>query len=176
MDQKQKQELKASKRADKLLAEQQQVEREKQDYQQRITANIALKKQFTQDLTAIAQESGILALAEEAADTRGGRLVQEVSYFVDYGTAACCVPANVVDTRSGKLRAGYLALRITWEENGQMNEVEIQLAPNGQITFHNSLLPVFAFIWRRNPQILQTMLGSALEHPRTATSPAGADV
>lgn len=170
MDQKQKERLrvllKARKRADKVLAQRREVERKKQDRDKRLEANQELMKQYTQELTALAQESGILSMAEQAALRCGGSLAQEVSCYIYYGISGSSFQNALGAAHPGELRASHLALRITWEEVGVSNEAEIWVHKKGQITFHNSFLPIFPFIWRRNPRLLQKMLASAMKHPR----------
>jgi hypothetical protein len=72
----------------------------------------------------------------------------------------------------GELRAAYLALKFSWEEAGALNEVEIRVHKQGQITFQHCLLPIFRFVWRRKPEWLQIMFTRALEHPRRMLAPA----
>lgn len=175
MDKKQKKQLrfylKARRRADKVLAKRRELEREKQVHEMRKETNQELKTRYTLELTTIAQESGILPMAELAALQCGGMLLQEVSYYVYYGLATSSLQQTAEIAENGELRASYLALRITWGEPEPSNEVEIRVHKNGLITFHNSYLPLFRFVWRRNPQLLQKMLTSALEHPRQHTGP-----
>jgi hypothetical protein len=68
--------------------------------------------------------------------------------------------------REGKLRTAYLDLFLTWNSGNQTNEAEIRVHMNGLITFHNRMIPVFTFVWRNHPQVLQKMLDRALENPR----------
>lgn len=170
MDRKQKEQLrvllKARKRADKVLALRQEAVLKKQNHDKRLKASQELKKQYTQELTALAQESGILALAEQAALQRGGSLAKEVSYYLNYGLSGSSFPNPLGIAGQGELRAAHLALRIRWEADGACYEAEIRVHKNGMVTFHNSRLPVFPFIWRRRAQLLQKMLDSALKHPR----------
>lgn len=169
MDKKQKERLrfllKARKRADKVLAERREAVRKKQEHDQLLEANQALMKQYTLELTNLAQDSGILSMAEQAALLRGGSMVQQVSYYVDYGLNSSRLVQTYAVAEHGDLRASHLALRITWEETGTMNEVEVRVHKKGQITFHNFFLPIFPFIWRGHPQVLQKLLASALDHP-----------
>lgn len=175
MDPKQKKRLdillKARKRAEKVLAERREAEQKKRDHQMRKEANQELMKRYTMELNAIAQESGILALAEQAAQERGGHLAQQVSYYVDYGPSTSILHLSLVTEVQGELRASYLSLRIIWGQPEALQEVEVRVYPNGQITYHNCILPVFPFLWRRYPQLLPKMLKRALEHPRPAPSP-----
>src|SRR5512133_2454100 len=148
MDQKQKERLrillKARKRADKVLAGRREAERKRLEHNQRKQANQVLMQQYTSELTALAQESGILAVAEQAAHLCGGALAQEVSYYIDYGLSSTNLHQAILDAAQGELRASHLALRITWGESGALKEVEIQVHKNGLITFHNSPLPIFS--------------------------------
>lgn len=170
MDRKQKEQLrillKARKRADKVLAGRREVARKKLEHDQRKQANQALMEQYTRELTALAQQSGILSLAEQAAHLRGGNLAQEVSYYIDYGLSSNHLHQALMDENQGNLCASHLALRITWGEAGALKEVEIRVHKNGLITFHYSPLPIFPIIWRHYPQVLEKMLASALNHPR----------
>jgi hypothetical protein len=170
MDRRQKERLrfllKARKRADKVLAERREVVLKKQERKQRLEANQELMKQYTQELTVLAQESGILTLAEQAAARCGGSLAQEVSYFVYYGLSSSSFQNALGVADQGELRASHLALRINWQRDSVLNEAEILVHKNGQITFHNCLLPIFPFVWRSYPHLLETMLASAMNHPR----------
>lgn len=169
MDRKQKERLrfllKARRRANKVLAARREAALKKQDHDQRLKANQELKKQYTQDLSTLAQESGILALAEQAALQRGGSLAQEVSYYVYYGLSSSSFQNPLGITNRGELRASHLALKITWPEAGVLNEVEVRVHKNGMITFHNFLLPIFPFLWRRFPRIMQILLNRAQAYP-----------
>ncbi len=175
MDKKQKEQLrillKARRRANKVLAKRHELEREKQVYQARKETNEELKNRYILELTTIAQESGILPMAELAALQCGGLLTQDVSYYIYYGLATSSLQQTAEIAEHGELRATYLALRITWGEPECMNEVEIRVHKNGLVTFHNSYLPLFRVVWQRYPQLLQKMLTSALEHPRQRTAP-----
>jgi len=138
-----------------------------QEDQARKDAVQAVKDRYTHELTGLAQESGLLALAGQMAFERGGSLAQEVSYYVDYGHSPSCVPPNLVSGVPGNLCASHLVLRITWEPQDALLEAEVYIHKNGQVTFHNNPVPVFAFIWRRAPGLLPNMLKSAVEHPRS---------
>lgn len=176
MDRKQKERLrfylKARKRADKVLAKRREAERKKLESCQRKEANQELIKQYTQDLNALAQESGILAMVEKAAAVRKGSLSQEVCCYVDYGLNSSSLEQAIMDSNRGKLRASHLALTITWESTGGLNEAEVRVHKNGQITFHHNPLPIFPFLWRKYPHLLQRMIDGALHHPRPALLPA----
>jgi hypothetical protein len=175
MDRKQKERLrfylKARKRADKVLTSRREAQQQKLDHEQRLQSNQELRKQYAQELTALAQESGILSMAEQAALTRRGSLAQEVSYYVFYGLSSSSMQHATGVGTQGELRASHLALRITWEEAGMMKQVEIRVHKKGYITFHNSFLPILPFIWRVYPQVLQKMLASALSHPGSGAGP-----
>lgn len=175
MDKKQKQRLrfyrKARRRANKVLAKRHELEHEKQVHEMRKETSQELKNRYTLELTTIAQESGILPMAELAALQCGGLLTQDVNYYIYYGPATSSLQQTAEIAQHGELRASYMALRITWGESETVNEVEIRVHKNGLITFHNSYLPLFRFVWRRNHQLLQKMLTSALEHPRQRTAP-----
>ncbi|PKO16355.1 MAG: hypothetical protein CVU39_08300 [Chloroflexi bacterium HGW-Chloroflexi-10] len=171
MDRKQKEKLrfllKARKRADKVLAKRLEAEQKKRDIKTRKEANQELIKQFTEELTVLAQECGILALVRQAALDRGGNLAQQVSYYMDYGFSTSRLQQHVLELENqGVLRASYLTLRISWGQPDTLYVAEIRVYKNRQIRFHNFILPVFPFIWRRNPRLLQKMLTKALEHPR----------
>lgn len=176
MDRKQKEQLrfylKARKRADKVLAKQHETKQKKIDHDRRKEANQELLQAYTRDLNGLAQESGILSMAEQAARSRGGSLSQEVSCYVDYGLNSSCLQQAIMDSNQGKLCVSHLALQITWESAGILNEAEIRVHKNGQITFHHIPLPVFSFIWKRYPQLLQQMLDGSIKHPRPASLPA----
>lgn len=175
MNRKQKEELqlllKARRRADRVLAKRRQAEQEKLAHKMRREASQELMQKYTRELTALAQKSGILGLAETAALQLGASLTQEVSYHVYYGMATSSLQQTFEIAERGELRASYLALRILWGQPEALKEAEIRVYPKGRITFHNSLLPVFPFFWRHNPQILQKMLASALEHPHPPSAP-----
>lgn len=175
MDRKQKEELrfllKARKRADKVLAQQREDAQKKLDYKMRKEANHELMEQYTQELTALARESGILAMAEQAALALGGSLTKQVSYYIDYGFSTSSLQHILAIEDQGKLRASHLALRIIWGQTDALLEAEIRVHQNGQITYHNCILPVFPFFWRHYPQLLKKMFTSALEHPRPSSEP-----
>ncbi len=176
MDRKQKERLrfylKARKRADQVLEKQREIKRKKLDHEKRLETNHELMRQYTQELTALAQQSGILSMAEQAALQRGGSLAQEVSYYMDYGLNSSNLQHVTGIADQGVLRASHLALRITWEQDGESNEVEARVHKTGSITFHNFFLPVLPIIWRWKPQLLQMMLTRALQHPRAPSGPA----
>ncbi len=176
MDRKQKEKLrfllKARKRADKVLAKRREAERKKLEHDQRMQANQALVKEYTRQLTALAQDSGILSLAEQAALQRGGSLSQAVSCYIHYGLSSSSLQHATGVGSPGELRASHLALRIIWEESGASKEMEIRVHANGSITFHNSFLPVFPFVWRSSPQLLQKMFAYALNHPGSPAIPS----
>lgn len=176
MDQKKKEELrfllKARKRAEKVLAEQQKARQEKLDYEARKEANRKLMEQYADKLIALAQESGILTLAEQAALERGGRLLRQVGCYVDYGLSTSCLQQSMVAAEQpGELRAAYLSLRVIWGEPSALKEVEIRVHKRGQITFHYLPVPIFPFVWRRKPQLLHKMFENALAHPRPTAEP-----
>lgn len=175
MDRKQKEQLrfllKARKRADKVLAKRREAERIKQEHQNRLANNQELMKQYAQQLTDLARECGMLSMAEGAALQRGGSLAQDMSYYVDYGMSSSNLQHAIGVADKGVLCASHLALRITWEAGGALNEAEIRVHKNGSITFHNNILPVFPLIWRIYPAILQKMLASAMNHPHTPAAP-----
>lgn len=176
MDRKQKERLrfylKARKRADQVLEKQREIKRKKLDHEKRLETNHELMRQYAEELTALARQSGILSMAERAALQRGGSLVQEVSYYIDYGLNSSNLQHVTGVADKGVLRASHLALRITWEQDGEPNEVEVRVHKTGSITFHNFFLPVFPIIWRWKPRLLQTMFASALQHPRAPSVPA----
>jgi hypothetical protein len=195
MDRKQKEQLrfllKARRRADKVLAQRRDAEREKLERQTRQEADQARMKQAAEALTSLAQECGILALVEQAALARGGSLKKEVHYYTDYGFNSSHLHRAVMEPNLGELRVAYLALRITWDAGGTGSsagtscstgspcEAEVRVRRRGQITFHNNILPVFAFIWRRYPALLGRMLTSALAHPghpAPPEQPGGRDI
>ncbi len=175
MDRKQKERLlfyrKARKRAEKVLAKKHEAKQEQIDHDRRKQANQELLQRYTQELNALAQKSGILSMAEQAAFSCGGSLSQEISCYVDYGLSSSCLQQAFMDSNQGKLRASHLALTITWESTGGWKEAEIRVHKNGQITFHHIPLPVFSFIWKRYPQLLQQMLDGSIKHPRPASLP-----
>lgn len=175
MNRKQKDELrfllKARKRADKVLAKRREAEQKKLDYKMAKETNQELMERYSRELTALAQESGILAMAEQAAQDRNGNLVQQVSYYIYYGLSTNNLQRNVEISGRGELRAAYLALHIIWGQPDEMKEAEIRVHKNGQITFHTFVLPVFPFFWRRYPQLVRNMLTKALENPRPPSVP-----
>jgi len=170
MNQKQKDQLrtllKARKRAEKVLAARHEAEEKKQQYQQRKAANQELIRQYTQELDALAQESGILTLAEQAAAERGGMLEHKVSFYKDYGMASSRMQHYVTSPDHGELRVSHLAIRVIWGEPGALKEAEVRIHRKGLITFHNFVLPVLPLVWRRRPGLLLTLLNRALDHPR----------
>lgn len=170
MDDRQKKELqillKSRKRGNKILARQRELRREQTEHHLHLEKNLALMEQYTQKLTTIAGECGLLQMVEKAAQYCNGTLLQKVSYYVDYGLAASSLALTDDVTEAGELKASYLALRITWGEPESMKEVEIHVHLNGMVTFHNSWLPVFRFVWRHSPSILKNRLANALQHPR----------
>lgn len=178
MDRKQKEQLrfflKARKRAEKVLAERREAEQKKQDRKMRQEASQERMRQYSQDLILLAEESGLLAMAERAASERNGALKKQVSYYVDYGYSTNSLQKTVLPEEQGQLRASHLSLRITWGLPDALNEVEIRIHKSAQITFHNCILPLFPFIWRRNPQLLHRMFLRALEHPRQIAGPVKA--
>lgn len=175
MDRKQKEQLRvlleARKRADKVLADRRENERKKAALSAMKAANQERMKQYARALTAQAEVSGLLALAEQAARQRGGILKKEVGYYVDYGFNTSNLQRALVAVEQGhdqgELRASHLSLRIIWGEH----EAEARVHRGGRITFHNSLLPVFPILWRRFPKILEWMLERALGKPRRAKAP-----
>lgn len=175
MNRKQKEQLrfllKARKRADKVLAERREAKLKKLDHERRLEANQELKKQYTQDLTALAEESGVLAMARNAALQRGGDMTQQLSCYVDYGINSSRLVQTYAVAEHGELRPSHLAVRVTWEESGIVNEVEVRVHRKGQITFHNSFLPVFRFVWHRYPRLLHYLFDSALAHPTCSSLP-----
>lgn len=182
MDQKQKQELrfllKARKRAEKVLAEQEKARQEKLNYEARKEANRRLMEQYAQELTVLARQSGILDLAEQAALKREGRLIQQLGCYVDYGLSTSCMQRALVAAEEGnqaELRAAYLSLRIVWGQPEALKEAEIRVHRGKYITFHHLPLPIFPFIWRLNPQLLPYMLEAALAHPRPCLDRAKKD-
>ncbi len=171
MDRKQKEQLrfylKARKRADKVLEARREALQKKQDHARRSEANQALLTRYTEELTALAEACGILRLARQAAEARGGSLRQEVSYYMDYGMANSNFQRAFTED-TGQLRASHLALRISWMEGDGLKTAEIRVYANGQVRFHNSWLPVLPVMWRWRPKLLHAMLDSALIHPQTA--------
>jgi len=176
MDRRQKEELrfllKARKRAEKVLAARREAEQKKLEYKLRKDANQELMKQYREELTSLAEECGILAMAEQAAAQRGGSVSQQVSYYLDYGMVSSSVEHILVMEERGELRAAYLVLKFSWQEAGVLNEVEIRVHKHGQITFQHCFLPIFRFVWRCKPEWLQKMFTRALEHPRRVLASA----
>lgn len=176
MDQKQKEQLRvlleARKRAEKVLAKQHEAQRKKQEYEKHRMVNQELIDQYTRELTVLAQACGILPLAEEAACQRGGKLTCKLACYLDYGfknnELQRTLAAVEQGTLRGQLRPSHLELWITWNEGNLAREVEIRVHTKGQVTFHNSLLPIFPFLWRRYPHLLEKMLNRALQHPQAA--------
>ncbi len=170
LDAKQKQELqillRSRKRANRTLAKRRAMERERQDWLARRENNLNLQTRYMQHLTEIARESTLLPMLEVAALQLGAHLTREVSYYLYFGFTTAALQFTKEVAREGKLRASYLDLRLTWDGGNHTNEAEIRIHMNGLITFHNSLIPIFRFVWRGHPDLLQKMLASALEHPR----------
>jgi len=170
MDSKQKEELrillKSSRRAKKVLAKRKAADRERRAQKMRQMSNFELMNQYSQELDELAQESTILPLIEVAALQLGARLKREVNYYLYYGMGVSSLQQTDQVAKTGQMRASYVSLLLTWGDGDVQNEVEVRVHMNGLITFSNSLLPIFPFIWRRNPHILQRMLALALEHPR----------
>lgn len=175
MDRKQKERLrfllKARKRADKVLSARREAQRKKQEHAQRTQANQDLLRRYTSELNLLAEQCGILILAEQAASLCGAELAQNVSYYMDYGLSDSNFQRAFVEEKSGELKVSHLAIRVIWQEAGDLLEAEIRVHKNGQVTFHNSFIPVFPFIWRRYPHVLQKMLTSAMQHPRPCSAP-----
>lgn len=176
MDKKQKEELrillKSRKRAQKVLAQRREVEQKRLEYKMQKEANQELIKKYTEELNTLAQECGIQTLAEQAAHERSGSLLKRVSYYIYFGPGIDFFRHSLEFEEYGELRASHLSIRILWKQpDHEWVEVEIRVHKNGQITFHNSIFPVFPFIWRQNPKLLNKMLVNALQHPRPATEP-----
>jgi hypothetical protein len=172
MERKQKEQLrtllKARRRANKVLAERREAQQKKLERAKRIETNQERKQQFTQQLTLLAEQSGILYLAEQAALLRGGSLSKELSCYVDYGLSSSCLQQACMDAAQGELKPSHLALFIRWEASGAPQEVEVRVHKNGEITFHNSPVPILPVLYRFFPHLLHVMLDSALAHPRPA--------
>lgn len=173
MDQKQKETLrfllKARKRAQKVLAEREKARQEKLNNEARKEANRRLMEQYAQGLLALAQQSGVFTLAEQAALEREGRLIQQLGCYVDYGLSTSCMQRALVAAEQGdqgELRAAYLSLRIVWGPPEAPQEAEIRVHRGKYITFHHLPVPIFPFIWRLNPQLIPKMLAGALASPR----------
>jgi hypothetical protein len=176
MDRKQEENLRVllegRKRAEKVLAKRHEEEQKRLDEKIRQSANQEVLDRYTEKITELAQESGILAMVEQAVLDRKARLVKQAGYYVDYGFATSRLQAYILQLEDqGKLRVAYLALRIIWQEAALHNEVEVRVYLNGQITFHDWFLPVFPIFWRREPNLLQKRFTRALEHPRQKANP-----
>lgn len=137
MDRKQKEKLrfllKARKRADKVLAKRREAERKKLEHDQRMQANQALVKEYTRQLTALAQDSGILSLAEQAALQRGGSLSQAVSCYIHYGLSSSSLQHATGVGSPGELRASHLALRIIWKNLARQKKWKFGCMPMGPL-------------------------------------------
>lgn len=170
MDRKQKEQLrvllKARKRADRVLAERRAAQQEKLERKMHQVANQELMRQYTEVFTALAERSGILALAEQAARACNGRVTTRMSYYIDYGFNINRLQLTVMTYKDGVLRASHLGIFIDWCEGQETHEVEIRYQRGDVITFHNSRWPVFPFIWKHFPKILPRMLADAMAHPR----------
>lgn len=170
MERKQKEELRillnARKRADKVLADRKARQQEMLDRSERKAANQELIRQYTLDLTARAESSGILALAQQATEARGGRMSTKLSCYLDFGINTSRVHRAVMTYKDCVLRASHLSIFINWVEGKEKREAEIRFHRNGAITFHHSPLPVYPILWRRFPRLLQSMLAGAMAHPR----------
>ena len=175
MDRKQKERLrfylKARKRAEQVLAARRAAEQQKLEYQQRKEASQDLQERYTEQLTALAQECGVMALAEAAARERAGSLTCRVSFYLDYGIASSHLQHAIGLKDQAVLRASHMVLAIRWDAQGTPREAEIRVYPKGYITFHNSFVPVYPFVWRRFPGVLRKMLEWALAHPTDAPAP-----
>lgn len=169
MDRKQKEELRillnARKRADKVLAERRAKQQEMLERSEQKAANQELIRQYTLELTARAETSGILALARQAAETLGGSICTRLSCYLDFGIHTSRIHRTVMTYKDCVLRASHLSIFIDWTENKEQREVEIRYHRNGAITFHHSPLPVYPIVWRKFPRVLQNMLAGALSHP-----------
>ncbi|MRR31730.1 hypothetical protein EG834_15675 [bacterium] len=170
MERKQKDQLRilleARKRADKVLAARRAVEQEKLDRQSMKAANQESIRQWTESYTAKAARSGILALAEQAAAERNGHLFTRMSCWIDYGMSTSRYRTAILSTKDGKLRPAHLAIMVVWDSAEGKKEIEIRIHRFGTVSFHNSILPVYPFIWKHFPAALQKMLANALAHPR----------
>ncbi len=175
MDRKQKEQLhtllKARKRADKFLAERRAVQQEALERDMRKAANQELMQQYTLTFTRFAEQSGILALAEQAAREHDGCVTTKMSYYLDFGINTSRIHRAVMTFRDSVLRASHLGIFISWSEGQQKCEAEIRYTKNHIITFHNSRLPVFSFIWKNFPKVLPRMLADAMAHPRAPEPP-----
>lgn len=169
MDRKQKEELrfllKARKRANKFLAERRELEQEKLNRKLQKAANQELMRQYTQELTNLAEQSGILALAEKASQSVHGNLSTKTSFFLDYGMNTSHLGGAFLTYKDGMLRASHLSIFVRWTRGLEEVEIEIHVNKNGVITFHNSPLPIIPFVWKHFPKVLPKMLASAMAHP-----------
>lgn len=170
MDPKQKKELQilldARKRADKVLAERNAKQQDMLDRSEHKAANQALIHQYTLELTARAEKSGILALAQQAAEARGGRMSTKLSCYLDFGIHTSRIHRTVMTYKDCVLRASHLSVFINWVEDREKREAEIRFHRNGAITFHHSPLPIYPILWRKFPGVLPKMLAGAMAHPR----------
>lgn len=170
MDRKQKEQLRillrARKRAEKVLAERRALQQEKLERNLQKAANQELMQQYGQTFAALAERSGILALAEQAARERNGRMTTKMSYYLDFGIHTSRLHRAVMTYKDGVLRASHLSIFVNWGEGKGRQEVEIRYNKNHAITFHNSHVPVFSFIWKHFPKVLPKMLADAMAHPR----------
>lgn len=169
MNRKQKEQLRfyqnARKRADKVLAERREAQQKKLENAQRVEENRLLLERYTHDLTDLAQQSGILELVRAAALEMDGMFTSEVNCYVDYGISSSAFQRVLLETQRGTLKVAYLALRVRWPEGDLWNQVEVHVFPDGRITFHQFLLPVFPFFWRRNTRLLKFLMEDALRRP-----------
>lgn len=170
MDRKQKQQLRiflrARKRAEKVLAERRALQQERVERNLQKATNQELMQQYTQAFTALAERSGILALAEQAAREHNGSLTTKMGYYLDFGVHTSRLHRTVMTYKDGVLRASHLSIFIEWGEGKDRHEVEIRYNKDHAITFHNSYLPVFSLIWKHFPKVLPKMLADAMAHPR----------
>lgn len=175
MNEKQKEQLrillKSRKKAEKVLAERRAAQQQKTEQNQRRQSNRELAQRYALELEDLARECGLLALAEEAAAMHGGSLDRQVSYYMDRGMSTACLQDALPEANKGELRASHLVLRVIWQEEKTTLEVEIHISKNGGVTFHNWPLPVFPFIWRRQPRVLPTLFARANRHPRRVSAP-----
>jgi hypothetical protein len=171
MDRKQKEQLRillqARKRADKVLAERRAIQQEKLDRKLQKEANQELMQQYSRDFMELAERSGILQLAEQAARRHNGSVTTRMGYYLDFGFNIGRLQRAMMTYRDGVLRASHLGIFITWFEGQEKRQVEIRYNKNHAITFHNSRLPVFSFLWKHFPKILPKMLADAMANPRT---------
>ena len=170
MDEKQKRELKillrSRRRAKRMLAKRNILDRERKERLNRRERNLLLKNQYSQRLNELANESTILPMLEAAEQYLGACLTRTVSYYLYFGFGLLALQQTEEVAQESQLRAAYLDLLLTWNSGNQVNETEIRVHMNGLITFHNSLIPIFRFVWRNHPEVLQRMLDSALRNPR----------